>query len=66
MLKKFEQDTNHYSPLEMEIEMQAWQKTKSNFFVIGSSIEEKRKPLLWKEEYSTKPGAKGEFIALSW
>ena len=66
MLKKYDKDKNHYIADEVEDEMNAWKETKSKFFVIGTSIEEKRTPLLWKEEYSTRPDAKGELIALSW
>ena len=66
MIKKIDLDNRHYHPSEVTEELKAWQETKRKFFVIGTSLEEKRRPLLWKEEYSTQSGQKGEFFALSW
>ena len=66
MLKKTDLDNNHYHENEVTNELTDWYRTKEQFFVIGSSLEERRRPLLWKEEYSTQSGQKGEFIALSW
>lgn len=66
MLKKTDLDNNHYHENEVTNELTDWYNTKEQFFVIGSSLEERRRPLLWKEEYSTQSGQKGEFFALSW
>ena len=66
MLKKTDLDNNHYHENDITNELKDWYETKQKFFVIGTSLEEKRRPLLWKEEYSTRSGQKGEFIALSW
>ena len=66
MLKKSDLDKNHYRENDVTNELKEWYETKRKFFVIGSSLEERRRPLLWKEEYSTQSGQKGEFIALSW
>ena len=66
MLKKTDLDNNHYHENQITNELKLWNDTKRDFFVIGTSLEEKRRPLLWKEEYSTQSGQKGEFIALSW
>ena len=65
MIKKHENDVNHYDPHECVAELTAWHKTKSKYFVIGDSIEEHRRPLLWKEEFSTHSDDVGEFLAAS-
>ena len=57
---------NHYSENEIENHhLSQWQETKNKLFVTGTTPAEKREPLKWKEEYSTKPSEKGEMICLS-
>ena len=65
MISKEPNDTNHYSNDEISVELQRWNETKNKLFVTGTTPAEKREPLKWKEEYSTKATEKGEMICLS-
>ena len=65
MVKKHEYDNQHYDPTEIAQELLEWKKTEQNYFVVGTSAEEKRKPLKWKIEYETCADKRAEMIALS-
>ena len=53
MIKKNEDDINHYQEEEITQELVSWNQTKERVFVCGSTPEERREPLKWKVEYST-------------
>ena len=65
MVKKYEFDSNHYNSEEIAKELQDWKQTEQKYFVVGSTIEEKRTPLKWKIEYETDPDKRAEMLALS-
>lgn len=65
MVKKEDNDNNHYKSEEITEELKRWKTTEEKYFVVGDSIEEKRTPLKWKIEYETDPNKRAEMIALS-
>ena len=65
IVKKHPNDNKHYSQDEISDELKNWKITENEYFVVGSSLEEKRKPLKWKIEYETDPTKRAEMIALS-
>lgn len=65
MVKKYPNDNNHYKSSEIKKQLSDWKETEKKYFVVGSTIEEKRKPLKWKIEYETDPNKRAEMIALS-
>ena len=65
MIKKRINDDNHYNFDEVALELKEWKNTEQKYFVVGSSIEEKRTPLKWKVEYETDSSKRAEMIALS-
>ena len=65
MIKKNEDDINHYKEEEITQELVSWNRTKERVFVCGTTPEERREPLKWNIEYSTSGDQQGEMIALS-
>ena len=65
MVKKHEYENQHYDSSEIVEELREWKKTEHDYFVVGTTAEEKRKPLKWKIEYETSPDKRAEMIALS-
>ena len=65
MIKKHTNDKNHYNSEEVALELKEWKQTEQKYFVVGSSVEEKRTPLKWKVEYETDCTKRAEMIALS-
>ena len=65
MIKKSEDDINHYQTEEITEELIRWNQTKERLFVCGTTAEERREPLKWKVEYSTSGDQQGEMIGLS-
>ena len=65
MVKKKNLDDNHYDPEEIKEELKSWKMTEQEYFVVGSTPEERRKPLKWKIEYETDPSRTAQMVALS-
>ena len=65
MVKKHEYDNQHYESSDIVEELREWKKTEHDYFVVGTTAEEKRKPLKWKIEYETSSDKRAEMIALS-
>jgi len=65
MVKKHEYDNRHYESSDIVEELREWKKTEHDYFVVGTTAEEKRKPLKWKIEYETSSDKRAEMIALS-
>ena len=65
ILKVIENDFMHHDPKTIITQYNTWNIVKNKYFVVDESIEQARKPGLWKIEYQTLDTERSEFVALS-